>query len=92
MAKRSENRQSQADEAQPAPEAAPEAAPESPRARQSAAPECPYHPGTVTKSRNSSPFFTRYYCPIKGCPFSVKVPRPNMRTRLHAEDEDYSAR
>jgi len=62
------------------------------RGRQSAAPMCPYHPKRRCKAKGSTPFFTRYYCPEPGCTFSVKQPRPEMRTRLHEDEEDFSAR
>ncbi len=62
------------------------------RARQSAAPFCPYHKKTRCKANRSDVFFTRYYCPEEGCTFSVKQPRPEMPSRLHAQQDDHSAR
>lgn len=54
---------------------------------------CPYHK-CKCKSNRSDPFFTRYYCPEKGCTYSQKVPRPQMIERVEAaEDQDrFSAR
>lgn len=46
-----------------------------------APPECPYH-HVACKANRSEPFFTRYYCPIDGCTYSSKQPRPLMRRRL----------
>ena len=69
------------------------AAPDPAPGRQTAAPGCPYHPGTRCKSKNSTPYFTRYYCPIAGCTFMVKQPRPGLRRRIEKEaEEDFSAR
>ena len=66
---------------------------EQPRGRQSFAPVCPYHKQDC-RAGSSNAFFTYYYCQVKGCTFSVKQPRPNMRSRLHEADEqqDHSAR
>lgn len=55
---------------------------------------CPYHK-ELLKSNNSTPFFTRYYCPNEGCTYSEKVPRPDVkqqRARAEAAEQDYSAR
>ena len=57
------------------------------RGRQSAAPFCPYHPKERCVSRNSNAFFTRYYCPRDDCEFSIKQPRPSLRSRLRREEE-----
>lgn len=75
-------------------EAAETKTPYAPRARQSAAPMCPYHQKTRCVSKRSDPYFTRYYCPEEGCTFLAKIPRPNLPTRLHAEEQqgDHSAR
>lgn len=63
-----------------------------PRGRQSAAPECPYHKKR-TKAGNSTGFFTRYYCPVEGCPFSIKISRPRPKNRpAEAKPSDFSAR
>ncbi|HUX14959.1 MAG TPA: hypothetical protein VMW52_00715 [Phycisphaerae bacterium] len=91
MAKKSITQTPDEPEPQPDPGAQEAQAPDA-RGRQSAAPECPYHKGTRTVSRNSNSYFTRYYCPVEGCPFMIKQPRPQMRTRLSREDEDFSAR
>lgn len=76
------------------PEDAAEQPAESPRARQTSQPFCPYHKDVRCKSRNSGAFFTRYYCPVDGCTFSVKLPRPEIgqRTREADEEEGFSAR
>jgi hypothetical protein len=59
-----------------------------PKRQQAAArsdkPECPYCK-CACESNRSEPYFTRYYCPNKGCNYSVKVPRPNMQQRLAAD-------
>jgi hypothetical protein len=62
------------------------------KGRQSAAPFCPYHPDTRCESRGSTPHFTRYYCPVEGCTFSIKQQRPDIRRRIAEQDEDFSAR
>lgn len=63
-----------------------------PRGRQTAAPLCPYHKKHCVAKRSDA-YFTRYYCPVVGCQYMVKQPRPQLATRLHAEEaEDFSAR
>ena len=63
-----------------------------PRGRQTAAPLCPYHKKHCVAKRSDA-YFTRYYCPVKGCSFMVKQPRPQLANRLYAEQaEDFSAR
>lgn len=63
------------------------------RGRQSAAPFCPYHADTRCRASHSEPIFTRYKCPVPGCSFSMKVPRPEMRRIMDTPpDEDFSAR
>lgn len=64
------------------------------RARQGIAPYCPYHKESRCESRRSEALFTRYYCPVDGCGFAVKVPRPNIAQRMARmeEDGDFSAR
>lgn len=61
-----------------------------PRGRQSNQPTCPYH-GQRCKAGSSSPWFTRYYCPVEGCSYSEKVQRPALSAQL-GEEEDFSAR
>lgn len=59
--------------------------------QQAQAPACP-NCKILCKANNSTPFFTRYYCP-NGCGFSLKVPRPDIRRRIQAsEQDDFSAR
>lgn len=57
------------------------------------APLCPIHK-VACVSRNSSPYYTRYYCPDPGCSYSEKVMRPGLQRVLQRErdEEDYSAR
>jgi len=62
------------------------------RGRQSTAPECPYHKGIRTKAGSSDPRLTRYYCPVEGCAFSVKVPRPQLSRNPLDEGEEFAAR
>lgn len=59
------------------------------------APYCPYHKEVQTKANRSEPFFTRYYCPVKGCNFSQKVQREDLAKRVRRErdaEADFSAR
>ena len=65
-----------------------------PVAARTAAPNCPYHKDTTCESGHSDPYFTRYYCPVPGCTFSVKQSRPRIAQRVEAEaaQEDFSAR
>lgn len=76
-----------------------------PRLRQGNAPLCPYcskkdekgkivEP-VVCQSQRSDAFFTRYYCPTEGCPYTEKVARPQIQQRIRqqeASEQDYSAR
>jgi len=81
-------------QADPKPQPQPETDPpqdDSARGRQTSQPECPYHPGTRCKSGGSAPYFTRYYCPVDGCPFSIKVPKPVL-AKPREEGEEFSAR
>ncbi len=61
-----------------------EPAAEAPLLPQADKPECPYCKGPCTANR-SEPYFTRYYCPTRGCTYSVKVPRPRIQERLYAD-------
>ena len=66
--------------------------PPAPRGRQSAAPDCPRCSTDEKRvrcvARRSDAFFTRYYCPTEGCPFSLKVARPSLRGRRQEPDEE----
>ncbi len=55
-----------------------------PLAPQSDKPVCPYCKVSC-RSNRSEPYFTRYYCPERGCTYSVKVPRPRMQERLASD-------
>jgi hypothetical protein len=92
-------------ETSPAADAAPASPDSEPRLRQGNAPICPYcskknEKGEIIepvmcKSVRSDAFFTRYYCPTEGCPFSEKVARPQIRQRVRqqeASEQDFSAR
>ena len=85
-----------AKEDRPTPDPPPTPAAE--RGRQGNAPACPYCSkfGTVVlcESNRSEAYFTRYYCPTKGCGFSLKVPRPDLEGRLRRDRQadDFSAR
>ena len=92
MPKKATNAADDAERSERSEEPRPEETAAPKRGRQSAAPTCPYHKGTPCVARNSNSYFTRYYCPKEGCPFMIKQPRPNMRTRLSRQDEDFSAR
>lgn len=79
------------------PPAAPEAPPPASAGRQQPSDErrCPYHKNVKLTANRSEPFFTRYYCPVDGCTYSEKVPRPDIKQRAQqAQDaeQDYSAR
>ena len=57
-------------------------------------PVCPYH-GRTCEVERTTPFFFHYACPEKGCPFSHKVPQPDIRQRLAElphRQTDFSAR
>lgn len=63
------------------------------RARQGNAPFCTTHKDVRCESKHSDPFFTRYYCPVEGCRFSLKISRPNPKQKPPPEpEEDFSAR
>ena len=58
---------------------------------------CPYHhvPCVSNKSMNAvGGGFNYYKCPEKGCSFSQKVPKPQLKQFLHVQQptEDFSAR
>jgi hypothetical protein len=56
------------------------------RGRQGRAPFCPDHPGNRCRAGHSTPSFTRYYCRVPGCRFSMKLARPTYGTLATASD------